>query len=144
MRRFSILVVDDDPDIVMILKDNLSLDGYRVTTASTGREAMDLFQPDGFDLVLLDLMLPDFDGVQVCRSLRDKASMPLFCLPPKIGCPTKSWVGERGPMTMWSSPSIIWNWPPGYGLCCAEAMPIILLPAPRWRVVSASSRNPER
>ena len=61
MKPYVILVVDDDPDILTILKDNLTLDGYQVTTAATGKEALAVFSRSSFDLVLLDLMLPDMD-----------------------------------------------------------------------------------
>ena len=83
MNRFAILVVDDDPDILTILRDNLKLDGYEVTTAENGRGALELFGRSTFDLVLLDLMLPDMDGVQVCRSLRAVTNKPILLLTAK-------------------------------------------------------------
>ena len=83
MTPYTLLVVDDDPDILTILRDNLVLDGYRVTTADTGRQALELFHKTFFDLVLLDLMLPDIDGVQLCRSLRAVTNKPILLLTAK-------------------------------------------------------------
>ncbi len=83
MNPYAILVVDDDPDIRTILRDNLVLDGYQVTTADSGRRALELFSQASYDLVLLDLMLPDIDGVQVCRSLRASTSKPILLLTAK-------------------------------------------------------------
>lgn len=80
MQSFHILVVDDDPDILRILQDNLELDGYRVSTASTGKEALQAFEAGTASLIVLDLFLPDIDGIQVCRSIREKSSIPIIML----------------------------------------------------------------
>jgi len=79
----TILVVDDDPDILMILKDNLELDGYRVLCARDGREALDLFGSHRIDLIVLDLMLPDLDGLQICRTMRAGSRVPIILLTAK-------------------------------------------------------------
>jgi two-component system phosphate regulon response regulator PhoB len=65
-----VLIVDDDPDIVRLVSYNLSHAGYEVQTASTGRQALELVQKQPPDLIVLDLMLPDVDGMEVCRSIR--------------------------------------------------------------------------
>jgi DNA-binding response OmpR family regulator len=80
MQSFHILVVDDDPDILRILQDNLELDGYKVSTASTGKEALQAFEGAPASLIVLDLFLPDIDGIQVCRSIREKSSVPIIML----------------------------------------------------------------
>jgi two-component system alkaline phosphatase synthesis response regulator PhoP len=67
-----ILVVDDERDIIEILKYNLEREGYEVKTASSGQQAVEKatkFQPD---LILLDIMMPEMDGVEACRILRSK------------------------------------------------------------------------
>ncbi len=79
----TILVVDDDPDILMILKENLKLDGYRIFCARDGREALDLFDSRRIDLVVLDLMLPDLDGLQICRTVRANSRVPIILLTAK-------------------------------------------------------------
>ena len=75
-----ILVVDDDPDILTILKDNLELDGYPIAIATTGREALKIFEEQPPRLIILDLYLPDIDGIQVCRRIRDKSNVPIIML----------------------------------------------------------------
>ncbi len=75
-----ILLVDDDPDICTILRDNLELDGYRVITACTGREALEVANKTFPDLIILDLSLPDTDGLHVCRSLRTYSQVPIIML----------------------------------------------------------------
>ena len=68
MRR--ILVVEDEPSIAFALEADLRTEGYGVTVTSTGDEALRLARDEGFDLILLDVMLPGTDGFEVCRSLR--------------------------------------------------------------------------
>jgi DNA-binding response OmpR family regulator len=78
-----ILLVDDDPDILQVLKDNLELDGYTVITAGAGKTGIDLCTREAVDLVVLDLMLPDMDGIQVCRALRSRSAVPIIMLTAK-------------------------------------------------------------
>ncbi len=65
-----ILVVDDVPLNVKLLADSLHVKGYEVVTASSGREALEKISTDAPDLVLLDVMMPEMDGYEVCRALR--------------------------------------------------------------------------
>jgi DNA-binding response OmpR family regulator len=67
-----VLIVDDDPDIQRLVRYNLSQAGFEVSTANTGRLALDLVQRHPPDLIILDLMLPDVDGMEVCRTLRQR------------------------------------------------------------------------
>ena len=67
-----VLIVDDDPDIVRLVGYNLAHAGYEIQTASTGRKALELVQKQPPDLIVLDLMLPDVDGMEVCRTLRQQ------------------------------------------------------------------------
>lgn len=66
-----ILVVDDDPDILEMLKYNLKKEGYNVETEDNGRKAIETAKSFIPDLVILDIMMPDQDGVETCRQLRD-------------------------------------------------------------------------
>jgi len=66
----SILVVDDEEDIRELIHYNLSKDGYRVTCAASGEEGLSLVQSLKPDLIILDLMLPGMDGLEVCRKLK--------------------------------------------------------------------------
>jgi two-component system phosphate regulon response regulator PhoB len=65
-----VLIVDDDADILKLLNYNLTNAGYSVQTASTGRAALEKISKDPPDLIVLDLMLPDVDGMEVCRTVR--------------------------------------------------------------------------
>lgn len=65
-----ILVVDDDPDIVELLKYNLSSEGYKVKSSSNGIQAVSLAREFIPDLTILDIMMPNMDGVETCRQIR--------------------------------------------------------------------------
>jgi DNA-binding response OmpR family regulator len=75
-----ILVVDDEKKIVEILKGYLEREGYQVITAYDGRAALDLAQSNSPDLIILDLMLPEVSGWDVCRELRRKSDVPVIML----------------------------------------------------------------
>ncbi|RMF81353.1 MAG: response regulator, partial [Nitrospirae bacterium] len=68
--RKTILVVDDEPDLVEVVRYNLEGRGFRVVTAATGEEALRAVRRHRPDLVVLDVMLPDRFGTEVCRTLR--------------------------------------------------------------------------
>lgn len=65
-----ILLVEDEENIREVITLNLELEHYEVVTAATGREAIRLFQQQHFDLIILDIMLPEMDGFQVCEQIR--------------------------------------------------------------------------
>ncbi len=80
-KKRTILLVDDDPDILMVLRGNLELSGYHVLTVETAKEALDVCERNAVDLVVLDLVLPDVDGIQVCCRIREKdESLPIIML----------------------------------------------------------------
>ncbi|MHB8837138.1 MAG: response regulator transcription factor [Candidatus Methylomirabilia bacterium] len=68
--REKILVVEDEEDILELISYNLNREGYRVSTATTGEEGLRLAMRDKPDLIVLDLMLPGIDGIEVCRRLK--------------------------------------------------------------------------
>src|SRR5947199_3182975 len=78
-----ILLVDDERSVQTLLTYPLRKDGYEVVTASTGQEALDRFRDGSFDLVVLDVMLPQTDGFAVCRELRARSSVPIIMLTAK-------------------------------------------------------------
>jgi DNA-binding response OmpR family regulator len=78
-----ILLVDDEQSIQTLLSYPLRKDGYHVTSAQDGREALQRFDEARFDLVILDLMLPMLDGVEVCRALRARSQVPIIMLTAK-------------------------------------------------------------
>jgi DNA-binding response OmpR family regulator len=78
-----ILLVDDEQSIQTLLSYPLRKDGYHVTSALDGSEAMRRFEEGRFDLVILDLMLPHMGGVEVCRQLRSRSQVPIIMLTAK-------------------------------------------------------------
>jgi DNA-binding response OmpR family regulator len=78
-----ILLVDDEQSVQTLLSYPLRKDGYHVTSALDGREALERFAEARFDLVVLDLMLPKLDGVEVCRQLRRTSQVPIIMLTAK-------------------------------------------------------------
>jgi DNA-binding response OmpR family regulator len=75
-----ILLVDDEPLIIDSLSYSFRREGFGVLTAATGEEAIQLFQEHHPDLVVLDLMLPDISGLEVCRRLRASSAIPVIML----------------------------------------------------------------
>src|SRR5262245_19736475 len=67
-----VLIVDDDPDIQRLVSYNFTQAGFEVATAGSGRKALESIQNQAPDLIILDLMLPDIDGMEVCRTLRQR------------------------------------------------------------------------
>ena len=75
-----VLVVDDDTKTVELVKLYLKRDGYKVIAAADGMEALKLARQTHPDLIVLDLMLPGMDGLQVCRTLREESDVPIIML----------------------------------------------------------------
>ena len=78
-----ILVVDDEPTILEALAESLERDGYVVITAADGRSALERFRSGRPDLVVLDLMLPELSGIEVCRIIRAESAVPILMLTAK-------------------------------------------------------------
>jgi DNA-binding response OmpR family regulator len=78
-----ILVVDDEPTLVAALRYNLEREGYRVVDCGDGETALALARSERPDLVVLDIMLPGLDGLEVCRRLRRESSVPILMLTAK-------------------------------------------------------------
>lgn len=83
MATEKILVVDDDTNICELLRLYLEKEGYSVTIANTGMQAVKLFAEHQPDLMLLDIMLPELDGWQVCREIRKTSQCPIIMLTAK-------------------------------------------------------------
>ena len=80
-----ILVVDDEPHIVELVRYNLAQEGFEVSIAYDGRDAIEKATKEPPDLVILDLMLPYVDGLEVCRHIRRESSVPILMLTAKHG-----------------------------------------------------------
>ncbi|MDP2982898.1 MAG: response regulator [Candidatus Latescibacter sp.] len=86
MSKEHILIVDDEEDILELIGYNLTRDGYRVSTAMTGEQALHSARQGRPDLILLDLMLPGIDGLEVCRRLKSDSltrSIPIIMVTAK-------------------------------------------------------------
>ncbi|MFZ5852921.1 MAG: response regulator [Chloroflexota bacterium] len=79
----TLLLVDDEPTLRETVAEALEADGYRVVGAADGREALARFRAERPDLVLLDLMLPELSGIEVCRIMRAESSVPILMLTAK-------------------------------------------------------------
>lgn len=75
-----ILVVDDEPNIIELAKLYLEREGYQVEGVSNGQDALSGLSRINPDLIILDLMLPDIDGFEVCRQIRTKSDVPILML----------------------------------------------------------------
>lgn len=80
MSQTHILVVDDEPNIRRVLKAGLSAEGFEVTEASDGEEAVRVAEESSPDLMLLDIMMPKMDGFEVCRRVRERSTVPIIML----------------------------------------------------------------
>jgi len=89
MENATILLVDDDPVILKFVSANLKIRGFNVVTAENGETALNILEDTTPDLVLLDLLMPRMDGIEVCRRIRNWSSMPIIIL---------TAVGEPGKM----------------------------------------------
>jgi len=78
--REKLLLIEDDTAIGRIVKDTLEQEGYQITWATTGLEGLTDFQADTFDLVLVDWMLPEMDGLTVCQNIRWESDVPILMM----------------------------------------------------------------
>lgn len=83
MMSVKVLVVDDDVNIVKLIKLYLEKESYSVCTAHNGKEALDVFRSENPSLIILDIMMPEMDGNQVCREIRKTSDVPIIMLTAK-------------------------------------------------------------
>ena len=83
MSAGKILVVDDDQNICELLRLYIEKEGFEVRIANDGRRALEIFEEQNPDLIMLDIMLPELDGWQVCREIRKKSQCPIIMLTAK-------------------------------------------------------------
>lgn len=79
-----ILIVDDEINLLMVVKDYLLFEGYEVFTAENGTKAMEIFYEVKPDFIILDLMLPDISGEEICKKIRRESNIPVMMLTAKI------------------------------------------------------------
>ena len=83
METGKILIVDDDQNICELIRLYTEKEGYTVAMAHDGRKAVECFEQESPDIILLDIMLPELDGFQVCREIRKKSQCPIIMLTAK-------------------------------------------------------------
>ncbi|MBM7588005.1 DNA-binding response OmpR family regulator [Bacillus pakistanensis] len=83
MGDIRVLIADDDQEIRDLLKKYLEREMYEIDVAVNGEEALQLFEQNKYNLIILDLMMPRIDGIEVCRRLRDKTNVPILMLTAK-------------------------------------------------------------
>ena len=88
-KRYRVLVIDDDKDIVQTIKGNLELDGYEVMTAYNGKTGIHMAKDNRPDLIILDLNLPDIDGIKACEIMRREFDFPIIMLTARDGVADK-------------------------------------------------------
>jgi two-component system alkaline phosphatase synthesis response regulator PhoP len=80
-KKYSILLVEDEENLQEALKLNLELEGYEVSSSFDGAEALRMVKQEHFDLIILDVMLPEIDGITVCETIRLEHSLiPILIL----------------------------------------------------------------
>ena len=75
-----ILIVDDEPDIITLISRYAKREGYEVVTAGDGRQAIDVCRNDDFDLIVMDIMMPDTDGFTACKKIKEFKDIPVIML----------------------------------------------------------------
>lgn len=83
MQKKYILIIEDDPKIRRYLELELVHEGYKVDLAEDGKKGLELFRKNNYSLILLDLMLPQMDGEDVCKSIRTESNIPIIILTAK-------------------------------------------------------------
>ncbi|MDR0635698.1 MAG: response regulator transcription factor [Treponema sp.] len=80
----TVLVVDDEPKILEVVKSYLEMNGFKTLCAKNAREGMTFFEEQETDLILLDLMLPDFSGEEFCKKVRQVSNIPIIMITAKV------------------------------------------------------------
>ena len=104
-----ILVVDDEELLVKGIRFNLQNEGYEVITGSTGLEALRHAQTESPDLIVLDVMMPEMDGLTACGKIREFSNVPIILLTAKADDMDKLMALTSVPMTISPSPLISWS-----------------------------------
>jgi DNA-binding response OmpR family regulator len=94
-----ILVVDDDQHIQRLYKEELEEEGYEVVIAGTGNEALKIFEKENFDIVTLDILMPDIDGISLLRKMKEQQ--------PKIPIIMSTAYDYRDDFAIWASEAYI-------------------------------------
>ncbi len=83
-KKLSILLVDDDPQLIRLVRANLESVDYRVLVAMDARSALNLVETEILDMIILDIMLPEMDGYELCQRIREFSTTPIIMLTAKV------------------------------------------------------------
>lgn len=112
MEKQRVLVVDDDREIVNAIAINLQNEGYKVLKAYNGLEALDIINSQTVHLIILDVMMPQMDGLSATLKIRDKRNIPIITSRLSLRTPTRSSDCPWAPTIMSPNRSTAWNsWP---------------------------------
>ena len=89
MEKYKILIVEDEKQMSMFIEMELTHEGYEVDTAYDGRESLEKVENTEYDLILLDIMIPSLNGIEVCRRIRQFSKVPIIMLTAKSDIPDK-------------------------------------------------------
>jgi DNA-binding response OmpR family regulator len=89
VKDYKILIVEDEKQMSMFIQMELRHEGYEVNTAYDGREGLEKVQKNEYDLILLDIMIPSLNGIEVCRRIRQFSNVPIIMLTAKSDIPDK-------------------------------------------------------
>ncbi|MCY7611039.1 response regulator, partial [Bacillus safensis] len=78
--QMRILIVDDELDMLELIGSFLKRHGFHITTANNGKDALHQLEKESIDLVVLDIMMPDMDGFEVCQRIRQTSQIPILFL----------------------------------------------------------------
>lgn len=87
----TLLIADDHEQILDVLKEYAHRDNYKVHTARTGLQALELFSRHSYDAVLLDVMMPEMDGFEVCRQIRKTSMVPIIMITARVRISSVLW-----------------------------------------------------
>ena len=102
MEQINILVVDDEKEIADLVEIYLVSDGYKVFKANNAKEGLEILDQEEIHLVLLDIMMPGMDGLEMCRKIRETNNIPIIMLSAKSTDLDKTII-SRSRSTRWSS-----------------------------------------
>ena len=84
MGKDKILIVEDDSDLANLIRDYLSIEGFEGIIARDGKEGIDKALDNSISMVILDIMLPEVDGISVCKKIRESSKVPIIMLSAKV------------------------------------------------------------
>lgn len=120
MHNGTILLVDDEPEIIKLMQIYLENEGYRLLMARDGLEALEQISRESIDVMVLDVMMPNMDGVEACMKIRKPSIFRLLCCLRRDKIWTKSQDSALGPMITSLSRSARWNWWHALNPSCVE------------------------